>query len=84
MSGRSLQRRLAEEDRRFDVLLDEVRSEFAKRYLAKGTVSASEVAFLIGFQSPTAFFRAFKRWTGATPGNFALAGRATPAAAKSE
>jgi len=70
MSGRSLQRRLAEEDTRFDALLDDVRHEFAKRYLAKGNVSASEVAFLIGFQSPTAFFRAFKRWTGDTPGNY--------------
>lgn len=70
MSGRSLQRRLAEEECRFDALLDDVRSEFAKRYLAKGTVSASEIAFLIGFQSPTAFFRAFKRWTGGTPGSY--------------
>lgn len=70
MSGRSLQRRLAEEDRRFDALLDDVRQEFAKRYLSKGTVSASEIAFLVGFQSPTAFFRAFKRWTGGTPGNY--------------
>jgi AraC-like DNA-binding protein len=67
MSGRSLQRRLAEENSRFNDLLDDVREEFAKRYLARGTVSASEVAYLVGFQSPTAFFRAFKRWTGQTP-----------------
>jgi AraC-like DNA-binding protein len=67
MSGRSLHRRLAEEKTRFNDLLDEVRQEFAKRYLARGTVSASEVAYLVGFQSPTAFFRAFKRWTGQTP-----------------
>ncbi len=70
MSGRSLQRRLAEERSGFDVVLDDVRQEFAKRYLAQGTVSASEVAYLVGFQSPTAFFRAFKRWTGMTPGDF--------------
>jgi AraC-like DNA-binding protein len=70
MSGRSLHRRLAQERSGFDVLLDDVRQEFAKRYLAQGTISASEVAYLIGFQSPTAFFRAFKRWTGATPRTF--------------
>jgi AraC-like DNA-binding protein len=70
MSGRSLHRRLAEERSGFDSLLDDVRHEFAKRYLAQGSVSASEVAYLIGFQSPTAFFRAFKRWTGDTPRSF--------------
>jgi AraC-like DNA-binding protein len=67
MSGRSLHRRLAEEGTRYNDMLDEIRQEFAKRYLARGTVSASEVAYLVGFQSPTAFFRAFKRWTGQTP-----------------
>jgi AraC-like DNA-binding protein len=70
MSGRSLHRRLAEENSRYNDLLDEVRQEFAKRYLARGTVSASEVAYLVGFQSPTAFFRAFKRWTGQTPSTY--------------
>jgi AraC-like DNA-binding protein len=67
MSDRSLHRRLAEEGCRFNDLLDDIRQEFAKRYLARGTVSASEIAYLVGFQSPTAFFRAFKRWTGQTP-----------------
>jgi AraC-like DNA-binding protein len=69
-SGRSLHRKLAEEGTRFVDLLDDVRQEFAKRYLARGTVTASEVAYLTGFQSPNAFFRAFKRWTGQTPKAF--------------
>jgi AraC-like DNA-binding protein len=71
MSARSLQRRLSDEDTRYNDLLAEVRSEFAKRYLARGTISASEVAYLIGFTEPPAFFKAFKRWTGMTPGEFA-------------
>jgi AraC-like DNA-binding protein len=70
MSARSLHRHLGEEGCQFTALLDEVRQEFAKRYLARGTVSASEVAYLVGFQSPTAFFRAFKRWTGQTPSTY--------------
>jgi len=70
MSSRSLQRRLADEGTRYNDLLAEVRVEFAKRYLARGTVSASEVAYLIGFAEPQAFFRAFKRWTGQTPREF--------------
>ena len=70
MSSRSLQRRLAEEGTRYNDLLAEVRAEFAKRYLADGTISASEVAYLIGFTEPPAFFKAFKRWTGMTPRAF--------------
>ena len=72
-SGRSLHRKLAEEGTRFADLLDDVRQEFAKRYLARGTVTASEIAYLTGFQSPNAFFRAFKRWTGQTPKAFQTA-----------
>ncbi len=73
LSTRSLQRRLAEEGSRYADLLAEVRVEFAKRYLARGSVSASEVAYLIGFTEPPAFFKAFKRWTGMTPREFQTA-----------
>jgi AraC-like DNA-binding protein len=70
MSSRSLQRRLSEEQTSYNDLLAEVRAEFAKRYLARGTLTASEVAYLIGFTEPPAFFKAFKRWTGLTPREF--------------
>jgi AraC-like DNA-binding protein len=70
MSPRSLQRYLADEGSRYNDLLAEVRAELAKRYLARGTVSVTEVAYLLGFTEPPAFFKAFKRWTGMTPRAF--------------
>ena len=70
MSARSLQRHLADEGTRYNDLLAQIRAEFAKRYLSRGNISASEVAYLIGFTEPPAFFKAFKRWTGMTPTEF--------------
>jgi len=76
MSARSLQRRLADEGTGYSDLLADVRAEFAKRYLARGNISASEVAYLLGFTEPPAFFKAFKRWTGMTPREFQQRGTA--------
>ncbi len=72
LSSRSLQRRLSEEGARYQDVLADIRAEFAKRYLARGSISASEVAYLLGFTEPPAFFKAFKRWTGMTPREFQL------------
>jgi len=43
-----------------------MRQELADDYLARG-LSVAEISFLLGFSEPSAFFRAFKRWTGVTP-----------------
>jgi len=67
MSERSLQRRLADEDTTFDELLEDVRRDLAVRYLASPTMAIAEVAYLLGYSEPSAFHRAFKRWTGRTP-----------------
>jgi len=67
MSERSLQRRLADEGQTFDALLDQLRHELALRYLADKKIAITEVAFLLGYSEPSAFHRAFKRWTGTTP-----------------
>lgn len=67
MSGRSLQRRLNAEGSSFREELDRVRSELAFRLLNEGGADARELAFLLGFSEPSAFHRAFKRWTGTTP-----------------
>jgi AraC-like DNA-binding protein len=66
MTGRSLQRRLKDEGTAFQAVRDEMRKELADRYLGQG-MSFSEISFLLGFSEPSAFFRAFKRWTGLTP-----------------
>jgi AraC-like DNA-binding protein len=66
MTGRSLQRRLRDEGTVFQALRDELRRDLADRYLGQG-MSFAEISFLLGFSEPSAFFRAFKRWTGLTP-----------------
>lgn len=67
MTGRTLQRRLADEDVTFAELLDEARRQSAERMLSDGQLPLAEISFLLGFQEPSAFHRAFKRWTGKTP-----------------
>lgn len=70
MSPRSLQRRLHQEGQSLQSLLVELRVELARRYLAEPGESVSEVAFLLGFSEVSTFHRAFKRWTGQTPGEY--------------
>jgi len=67
VGARTLQRRLGERGTSFARVLDEVRRETAQRWLAQGSMSFGEIAFGLGFSEPSAFHRAFKRWTGSTP-----------------
>jgi AraC-like DNA-binding protein len=66
LTSRSLQRRLKDEGTSWSVLRERVRRELAQRYLDDG-LAIAEISFLLGFSEPSAFFRAFKRWTGVTP-----------------
>ncbi|MBI3677184.1 MAG: AraC family transcriptional regulator ligand-binding domain-containing protein [Proteobacteria bacterium] len=68
LSTRTLQRRLAQEGVSFATVLDELRHRIALHYLSGRKVSANETAYLVGFSDPAAFARAFKRWTGTSPG----------------
>jgi AraC-like DNA-binding protein len=67
MSERTLQRHLADDGSSFDALLDETRNELALRYLSDEKFAIAEIAYLLGYSEPSAFHRAFKRWTGKTP-----------------
>ncbi len=67
MSPRTLQRHLAEEGVTFHQLTDGVRRELACRWVQRGGRPLGEVAYLLGYREMSAFFRAFRRWTGATP-----------------
>jgi len=68
LSRSSLYRNLKAEGLSYDGLLDDVRRKLALRYLDGENASVSETAYRLGFSDPTAFSRAFKRWTGKTPG----------------
>ena len=70
VSDRTLHRRLADEGTSHSELLDEARRERAMILLADRSLSAAEISFLLGYSEPGAFFRAFKRWTGKTPGAY--------------
>lgn len=70
LTSRTLQRRLTEEGVAFADLVAEVRRTQAERLLHKGEADLSEVAGAVGYQDTGAFVRAFKKWTGTTPGKF--------------
>jgi AraC-like DNA-binding protein len=66
-SQRTLARRLAVEGVTFSEVLEGLRSDLARQYLADEGLTISEVAWLLGYQEISAFTHAFKRWTGMTP-----------------
>jgi AraC-like DNA-binding protein len=68
MSERSFQRRLKSEGTSFLALLESTRHTLALQYLEDRSRTLSDVAFLLGFSELAAFVRAFRRWTGTTPG----------------
>lgn len=67
MSSRSLQRKLREEGTNFKAVVRDTRESLAHYYLSRTPHSSTEIAFLLGFEDPTSFFRAFHTWTGHTP-----------------
>lgn len=67
MSKRTLQRRLAEEGTNWLEVLNSARETLAKHYLATTEYGTAEVSFLLGFEDPNSFFRAFKRWEDTSP-----------------
>lgn len=67
MSRQTLYRRLKAEGTTFKDVLDELRHQLAIGYLRGGKVSVNQVAYLTGFSDPSAFSRAFRRWTGQSP-----------------
>ncbi|WP_448554924.1 AraC family transcriptional regulator ligand-binding domain-containing protein [Thalassotalea montiporae] len=67
VSPRTMQRRLKSEKTSFQKELAEVRKELAMHYLKKTEYNSLEIAFLLGYDDPNSFFRAFNKWTGKTP-----------------
>ncbi len=68
ISRPTLHRQLKAEGTSYETVRDELRHKMALHYLKGRRVSVNETAYLVGFSDPATFFRAFKRWTGTTPG----------------
>jgi AraC-like DNA-binding protein len=70
VSARTLQRRLLAERITFQNLVEEARRELAQHYLMQSSLELNETAYLLGYEDPNSFFRAFHRWEGTSPGEW--------------
>ncbi|MBR9824484.1 MAG: AraC family transcriptional regulator [Alphaproteobacteria bacterium] len=70
MSGRTLQRRLAEDGHVYQDLVEITRRKLAERLLTQTDFAIAEIAFLTGYSEQSTFSRAFKRLSGQTPASF--------------
>lgn len=67
---RTLRRWLAGENTSFRLLSDEVRETLAVELLTTAGLTVEEVAGRLGYHDAAGFSKAFRRWTGATPGSY--------------
>ena len=66
-SARTLQRWLGKEGVRYQAVLRDVREVLARHYLKTSAHTSIEIAFLLGYDDPNSFTRAFHVWSGHTP-----------------
>jgi AraC-like DNA-binding protein len=70
ISPQTLRRHLREEGTSFQELKDQLRRDIAIYHLGRADLSLQQIAEQLGFSEPSAFHRAFKKWTGLTPGAY--------------
>jgi len=70
VSVRTLQRRLLSERITFQNLMEEARREMARHYLVESSLELNETAYLLGYEDPNSFIRAFHQWEGTSPGEW--------------
>lgn len=70
MTLRQLQRKLSEEGNNYRSIIDRTRKELALQHIRNKNIPISEISYLLGFTEAANFSRAFKRWTGKSPGIF--------------
>src|SRR5277367_2468609 len=70
MTSATLRRRLQEEGASYQSIKDQLRRDLAISYLSHSTRSVMDIALELGFSERSAFHRAFRKWTGASPGEF--------------
>ncbi|GAB2510113.1 AraC family transcriptional regulator [Microbulbifer agarilyticus] len=69
-SPQTLRRRLKDEGNSWQDIKDSVRRDMAMYQLKGQDTAVAEIAERLGFSEPSAFNRAFKKWTGLAPGAY--------------
>ena len=70
LSESTLRRRLESEGVSYQLIKDNIRRDMAINLLSDTMRNLTDIAAQLGFAEPSAFHRAFKKWTGATPGDY--------------
>jgi AraC-like DNA-binding protein len=66
----TLRRRLQREGQGYQMIKDALRRDVAVEFLTQSDLPLLEVAARVGFSEASTFHRAFKGWTGLTPGAY--------------
>ena len=70
MTAATMRRRLHEEGASYQSIKDQLRRDLAISYLSHTARSVMDIALELGFSERSAFHRAFRKWNGASPGEF--------------
>lgn len=70
MNVRTLHRKLTDENQSYQQILDDLRSELARKYLQQAHLSVEDIARKLGFTESRSFIRYFKGYEGMTPGEY--------------
>ena len=70
MSEATIQRRLKQEGVSYQQLKNDIRRDTAIELLNASEQSLQDISDALNFQDPSAFHRAFKKWTGVSPGAY--------------
>ncbi|WP_373456354.1 AraC family transcriptional regulator [Rhizobium sp. L1K21] len=84
ISPATLRRRLKSEGQSFAAIRDDIRMTEAQRLLRQSHESVARIASLLGYTEPSAFHRAFQKWSGMTPLTFRRQERLSGVARPSE
>ncbi|MCU4412584.1 AraC family transcriptional regulator [Acinetobacter sp. WU_MDCI_Axc73] len=67
MSEATIQRRLKAENISYQQLKNDIRCDIAIEHLSKTENCIQDISDALNFHDPSAFYRAFKKWTGVNP-----------------
>jgi len=70
MNERTLRRKLEAHQTTYSELLVQVQQKVARRMLDNPSIAIEDIAEKLRFSETSAFYRAFKRWTGKTPAEY--------------